>query len=217
MQSSEQPGAPAPMPPAMREGVAFVPALLFGTIAAAVGGAIWAAIVVLTNYEVGWVAWGVGALVGFAVAMGGQVKMPVLGVMAGGLALAGLLVGKILIFVFGSQTLVDEIAAEPGIMWPAAYAELVEEGEIGPEVREFFESEAEEAPEEIAADVDEATGKVLERMNSYDDSKRRAVAEELAGEYTASMPMTELLGLGLFDLLWVFLAVGTAFQIAGKP
>src|SRR5688500_7513909 len=39
-------------------------ALIAGLVAALMGGGIWAALVFITNLEIGWVAWGVGGLVG---------------------------------------------------------------------------------------------------------------------------------------------------------
>jgi hypothetical protein len=44
-----------------------VPALLGGLMAALLGGGVWAAIVVFTDYEIGIVAWGIGLLAGAAV------------------------------------------------------------------------------------------------------------------------------------------------------
>ena len=38
-----------------------------GTIGGAIGAAIWAAIAAFTGYEIGWIAWGVGFLVGLGV------------------------------------------------------------------------------------------------------------------------------------------------------
>ncbi len=57
--------------------------LLFGVVggmvAAAVGAAIWAVITALTNFQIGWMAVGVGFLVGYAVRMCGKVLIRVLG------------------------------------------------------------------------------------------------------------------------------------------
>jgi len=39
-----------------------------GMIAALIGGAVWAGLVIVSGYEVGYVAWGIGVLSGFAVA-----------------------------------------------------------------------------------------------------------------------------------------------------
>lgn len=44
----------------------------FGIVAGVIGAAIWAAIAYFLNVEVGYVAWGIGGLVGFAVAKGGD-------------------------------------------------------------------------------------------------------------------------------------------------
>lgn len=44
-----------------------LPGLLGGVLAAVVGGIVWGLIVMLTDYEVGFMAWGIGALVGFGV------------------------------------------------------------------------------------------------------------------------------------------------------
>lgn len=44
-----------------------VPAILAGGAAALVGAVVWAAVTVFTGYQIGWMAVGVGFLVGFAV------------------------------------------------------------------------------------------------------------------------------------------------------
>ena len=54
----------------MTEGANMVRALLFGLAAGTVGAAIWFAIVVVTNYEVGLLAVLIGAMVGTAVMIG---------------------------------------------------------------------------------------------------------------------------------------------------
>jgi tellurite resistance protein len=44
--------------------------VLLGIVAGCLGAAVWAGVVLLTGYEVGYIAWGIGALVGWAVLMG---------------------------------------------------------------------------------------------------------------------------------------------------
>ncbi|MEM6730331.1 MAG: hypothetical protein AAF658_02175 [Myxococcota bacterium] len=215
--SGQAPTVQTPLPPAMQQGTAFVPALLFGAIAAAIGAAVWAGITIATDYEVGYVAWGLGGLVGIAVAKGAQVTNPATGVLAGALALGGLAAAKVLIFAFGTMPAVaDELVQTPGALWGAAYEELVEEGKVSEDVQAFFESEDEEPPAAIASDVEATGDAVFERINSWDDAKKREVAEAMATQYAESVPITDLLNLGVFDLLWVFLAVGTAWQIASR-
>ena len=67
-----------------------------GLAAAAVGAALWAGITVLTNFQIGWMAVGVGALVGVAVRTLGKGTRAVFGVMGALLSLGGCLVGNFL-------------------------------------------------------------------------------------------------------------------------
>ena len=48
-------------------GAALVPGLLGGLLGALIGGGVWAGILILTNYEVGFIAWGIGALCGMSI------------------------------------------------------------------------------------------------------------------------------------------------------
>ena len=46
--------------------------VVFGLIGGALGALLWAGVVYVTEYEIGWIAWGVGGLVGFSVALGNK-------------------------------------------------------------------------------------------------------------------------------------------------
>jgi hypothetical protein len=87
----------------MREevGGAFPTAALAGLVAAVAGGVAWGLIVRWSGYEVGFVAWGIGFLVGSAVALGarGSRGLPYQAA-AVVLALLGILIGKYLGFVW---------------------------------------------------------------------------------------------------------------------
>lgn len=84
----------------------FVTALVGGTVGGLLGAAIWAGITYATNHEIGWIAWGVGFLVGVGVRMGSQewdgavpgmlaVVLAVLAVVGGKYAAVSLIVSKI--------------------------------------------------------------------------------------------------------------------------
>jgi hypothetical protein len=66
-----------------------------GLIGSIIGAAVWAAVAYFTGYEIGWIAWGVGVLCGFGVAIGtrGQGGPPA-GVLAVLLSLLGIAGGK---------------------------------------------------------------------------------------------------------------------------
>jgi hypothetical protein len=67
-----------------------------GLAAAAIGAAIWAMITLVTNFQIGWMAVGVGFLVGWAVRVAGKGTTTTFGVLGAALALGGCLTGNLL-------------------------------------------------------------------------------------------------------------------------
>jgi hypothetical protein len=67
-----------------------------GVGAAATGAIIWAAVTALTGYQIGWMAVGVGFLVGVAVRIFGKGIDKVFGIVGGVLSLTGCLAGNLL-------------------------------------------------------------------------------------------------------------------------
>lgn len=97
----EPPPAPPPSPVQPEAGGLTALALLAGLVAAIAGGIAWGLVVRWTDYEVGIAAWGVGALVGFAVATAaGRRRGEDLQLAAVVFALLGVLLGKYLAFAF---------------------------------------------------------------------------------------------------------------------
>ncbi len=66
-----------------------------GLIAAAIGAAVWAAIAIITNYNIGWIAIGIGALVGVAIQKFGKGTSMKFGILGAILALLGCMVGNL--------------------------------------------------------------------------------------------------------------------------
>jgi signal peptidase I len=98
---TEPPPAPPPTPVQAEPSGLTAFALLAGLVAAIAGGIAWGLVVKWTDYEVGIAAWGVGALVGFAVATAaGSRRGEDLQLAAVGFALLGVLLGKYLAFAF---------------------------------------------------------------------------------------------------------------------
>ena len=69
---------------------------LLGLVASLAGAGIWAGITVVTGYQIGWMAVGVGFLVGIAVKIGGKGIEPTFGVIGAVMALFGCLLGNLL-------------------------------------------------------------------------------------------------------------------------
>ena len=74
--------------------------LLFGVVAGAVAGAlgaaIWAVVTVFTGFQIGWMAIGIGFLVGIAVRVFGKGLDPLFGVIGGAISLVACLAGNLL-------------------------------------------------------------------------------------------------------------------------
>ncbi len=93
-----------------------LPALAGGALAGAVGGAAWAALAIIADYEIGALAWAIGGLCGLAVVKfsGGQKGVP-LQLIAVATSLLGIAVGKYFAFAhFVKLAVSDEQGAEIG-------------------------------------------------------------------------------------------------------
>ena len=71
-------------------------AFVSGVAASAIGSIAWALITVWTNYQIGWMAIGVGFLVGYAVRLTGKGIDRTFGIMSAALSLVGCLAGNLL-------------------------------------------------------------------------------------------------------------------------
>src|SRR5829696_1818701 len=82
-------------------GSALGPGIAGGLVAAVVGGFLWGLIVILSEYEIGIAAWGIGFLAGFAVVRfaGGAKGMP-LQVVAVVSSLLGIIIGKYISYAY---------------------------------------------------------------------------------------------------------------------
>lgn len=72
--------------------------LIGGVIAMLVGAFVWGAVTYFTEYQIGWMAIGVGFLVGVAVKFFGRGKSLVFGVSSASLALIGCVLGNLLFY-----------------------------------------------------------------------------------------------------------------------
>ena len=88
---------------------ALVPAIAGGVLAALVGGFLWGLIVIVTDYEVGFVAWGIGFLAGIAVVRfaGGRKGGPLQAV-AVVASLLGIVTGKYISFAYFFKKAVED-------------------------------------------------------------------------------------------------------------
>ena len=93
-----------------------LPAIAAGLVAAIVGGVVWGLIVKISDYEVGFVAWGIGFIAGTAVVLATRgAKGPRLQVIAVVASLLGILLGKYLSYAFIVQEQVESFGESIGL------------------------------------------------------------------------------------------------------
>ena len=214
-----------------------------GVVGGLVGAGIWAAIGHFTGYEVGWIAWGIGGLVGLGVKALGTVELagfdrntrtrvvrrvPAMDPAAAAgvaavLALLSVAAGK---YAVVELALSSAMSAPTGfedaeVMIPALADEIVmERMEAGHEVRfpagSDFESAAEQKdyPTEIWREA-------KARWDGMSADEREAYAGQRLAELRALFDEVGTIGrtavfmssFGLFDLLWFGLAASTAYKL----
>ncbi|MFO1042310.1 MAG: MJ0042-type zinc finger domain-containing protein [Planctomycetaceae bacterium] len=93
-------------------------AVLAACVSGGAGAIIWCVIVIVTHYEIGWIAWGVGALVGASVRFAAkEIEESTAGVIAAIGSAVSIMAGKLLLAVLIVQFVpVEEIDAELGKM-----------------------------------------------------------------------------------------------------
>lgn len=191
----------------------FTAAIIAGIGAAVIGGAIWAIISTTTGYEVGYVAWALGGLVGFAMSRSTTRRDAVAGGTAAALAISGLLVARILIgqFALGGDVY-EQVLADEESMTQAVLLDM----QINEEFPQQVQAKYDAVPQgDSLSDAlwEEMLVAAAARLETMDEEQRAQLASQFTGVAVGSLAMTDkvLAQLGMFDLLWAFLAVSTAW------
>lgn len=201
---------PRPTPPST-----LAPALIGGALAAIAGAGIWTAIVVITEWEIGWVAWGVGGLVGFVMSKLTPERSVKLGVYAAALAVVGLAIGKVAsVRVALPSVGRDMILQNPAILAQAFALDMREGERFSPELSIELAalSHTDSLPVPIQTKMlDEAQT----RMANSPEAERVRVATGFTHKMMDELALSGQFGMALsfYDLLWFGLAVVTAFKI----
>lgn len=201
---------------------------ILGAVGGAILGAIaWALIAVFTGYEIGWIAWGVGAGVGYgAHLLEGRGRA--MGAICAVLAALSILGGKMMVV----NHFVNEEMATLGDFQPtrenyeaikaeaAAFAALGSEQEYPAFMVQYQYTDAATAGEvtaEEVADFKEWNEENLRAWNTEPPTYEAWSADFASNSaaFADSIPKTELLfsSLGAMDILFFALGVITAFQV----
>lgn len=201
-----------------------VKAMVVGLIAAILGALAWAGIAFGAKLEIGYLAWGIGGLVGFAVAWGsrkGGAAPALLAVVLTVLSIAG---GKYLAAQWSVNQAFGEMDLSVDEEWSEEYKislladDILEQravqGVAVPEVEEERLTE-QDYPADVWAEalarwqaMDEATRQKFE-------SERKAAGLGLLQQMKQQVVQQAFVGnLGPVDIIFLLLGVATAWQIA---
>jgi len=205
-----------------------------GAVGGALGAAVWAGVAYFTNFEIGWIAWGIGALVGAGVAMGAGERVgprtataaaviAVLAVLAGKYVAADLAVRKHMPEFFSAK--IDELEFTDEMLRINLADEVVREFEsagkplnwpAGMTVDEAGEQA--DYPPDVWAEMERRWAGIPAEEREATKTQMRDAIRESAREYMDGSSVTLeafKASFGLFDLLWFGLAVATAFKLGG--
>ena len=194
-------------------------ALLAGLVAALIGGGIWAGLVFATSLEIGWVAWGIGGLVGVAMARMTANRSKQLAMAAAGFAMLGLLAGKIFIFLGSSGMIADAIEADPASLQGAVAWQMYDTRELDQATLAQVDAAQQAGDTLTHATWATMTAQARSRLDAMSEDERHDIAISAAQGFIGAVGLRAgvTAQLSLFDLLWVFLAVGTAFRFMAEP
>lgn len=206
-------------------------AVIGGLVAGAIGAGIWAVIAYFTGFEIGWIAWVVGLLVGIGVALGNKNEGSVpAGVLAAVLAILSVVGGKyamVRMVMPGENELVaTSIAAladdEVVISYLAdgVVQEFEQQGKTvsWPDGSMPLQASVEG---DYPADIWAIAATRWDAMSSRQrDAYRAEVRSDIQTSAAAFRDMMSQAGLlqtfGLMDIIFFMLAVVTAFKVGRK-
>lgn len=195
---------------------------LVGAVGAGlVGMFVWYGIAMATGYELGIVAWGIGALVGVGTRLLGKVQTQAFGIIAGACALVAILGGQ---YLSVSQTFKTEMEKGMKAAYEnqLKYAREVAQTQNDQELKVVMAKYDEDYENGQVSDKDLAAFKAnsLPRMKDLASGKvtRAEYEKQFRSIMNAVVSPWELMkaSLSLFTLLWLFLGVGSAYRIAGR-
>lgn len=211
--------------------------LVIAGVVALFFAAIWVGIVFITGYELGFVAWIMGGVIGFVTALIARSQSPGVGLAAAGISFTAwglakaVMVGLVLL-AGGLTSMVDDLLVSPAIAH-----EMYEQGAFDEELTAFHELHTDENVVDTLSDDEywDQWDRYDDQVADYAEGMSEAQIDAAIVKYNNAFPDTPIeklsdlegynadgfdLGFamlqvfGLFDLLWVFLMVSTAYKVA---
>lgn len=197
--------------------------VLAGVLVGIPAAIVWVLIVYFTGYEIGWVAWGVGALIGFAVSKSAHEPDASLGPTAAALAVASLILAKVLIVEVAAPSAVTKEVLKNRETVAAMFL-------IDMRLHKSFSPELQATIEQLdgrPGTLSDAQRFQLEQQVESEAVARAADATSAERERVVRAGVDKMLdAMGFFgrlkqafsgwDLLWFGLAISSAFKVAQR-
>ena len=202
-------------------------AFVGAAMSAVIGAFIWGGITYFTNYEVGWVAWGIGGLIGFASAMFGGEGFTN-GALCAILALLSIFGGKMLAVKFFvekqiSSEFTEEVTMElykDQIKSAEKFAKLTSKDQYPQFMLQYGFTESENLAGITQQETQDFQEFEIPELRAFSDNPPPYSEWEKPFESYASgilgpsfLASSAMESLGLFDILFAFLGLITAFKI----
>ncbi len=197
--------------------------LVAGLIAGVIGAAAWALIAFYANFEIGYLAWGIGALVGFAFAFAGKGGGAIPALLAVLVTVASIGGGKYLGSLWSAEKMIGEmlggVAGEwsdencKNILASGIFDAKVEKGELPP----FDENSTEEFeyPDDVLAQAEQQWNAMSPAEQQEFSSNKKSEFLSGGNQLAYTLAWEGFKGnLGPIDIIFFVLGVITAWQIA---
>lgn len=195
--------------------------VLAGVLVGIPAAVLWVLIVYVTGYEIGWVAWGVGALIGLAVAKSAHEPNASLGPTAAALAVASLILAKVLIVEFAAPAILKREFLKNREATAALFL-------VDMRIRKSFSPELQATIEGLdgrPGTLSDEQSYQLEQQVESEAMARAAAATPAERERVVRTSVGGMLdAMGFFgtlkktftfwDVLWFGLAISSAFKVA---
>ena len=208
--------------------------ILGGALGGLVGALIWAGVSSFAGFEIGWIAWGVGGLVGLGCVWGSKGQGNVLGSVAVVITIISILAGKYFAVEFCIR---DEIGSEQGVLQSALAGIQDDEVAISYLADEIIQerlANGDDVQWPAGVNPEEATrqsdyppviwSRALSKWEGMSPQEREQYRDQLTEQirvgvqtyFSDASAFGFLNSFGPMDMLFFGLAVATAFKIAAR-
>lgn len=186
----------------------FILGCVFSGIGALVGAGIWFGIAISSGYEIGWIAWILGAFAGYGMHLGYKDETFSAGFTAAAFSVFGIFAAKLMIFVFMVNAVIfgntNDVDMQREFIVLIRTEEKLDEKKIWSEENreEAWDSYYDMAHHEVESMADEAVVRKFEELKSEQeidtdvDNEKRVKQNRLA--YHQSVRRADHLGLGYY-------------------